>query len=69
MMRNNSARTSQETNYVSVAMANRLMLCMEIIAVYRLNRMKRKNTFCGQNPEYLYNKADRSYSDHWALKL
>jgi hypothetical protein len=42
---------------------------MEIIAVYRQNHMKRKNTFCGQNPEFLYVKADGSYSEHWALKL
>jgi hypothetical protein len=68
-MRNNSAHTSQETNYVSVAKANRLMLYKEINAVYRQNHMKRKNTFCGQNPEFLYVKADGSYSDHWTLKL
>jgi hypothetical protein len=48
--------TSQKAQCVSIHIPN--ALCKEIIAVRCENHMKHVNTFCGQNVESFYVKAD-----------
>jgi hypothetical protein len=50
----NSVRTSQETDYVTATMPNRLMLFRETVAVYCENHTEHTNTLCGQNAEFWY---------------
>jgi hypothetical protein len=47
-----SVRTPQETQYVSAAKPNRLMLFRETVAVYCENHTEHTNTLCGQNAEF-----------------
>jgi hypothetical protein len=61
----NPVCTSQETHYVSATKPNRSMLFGERVAVYCENHTEHTNALCGQNAEFRYVKADRTYSDQY----
>jgi hypothetical protein len=48
----NTARTSQETHYISATEPNRLMLFRETVAVYCENHPEHTDPLCGQNAEF-----------------
>ena len=53
---------------MSVIKTSQLMLYREIIAVCSQIHIKRINTLCGQNVEFVNVTAGCTYSDHWALE-
>jgi hypothetical protein len=62
----NSARTSQETYYVSATKPSWLMLFGRTVAVYCENHTEHTDTLCGQNAEFWCVKGGIC-SNHWAL--
>jgi hypothetical protein len=51
LVHKDSARTSQETRYVSATKPNRLMLFRETVAVYCEIHTEHINALCGQNAD------------------
>jgi hypothetical protein len=59
----------KKTHCFSITKIRWLILFKEIIAVYSDKHMKPINILCGrEHAELLINKADATYSYHWALK-
>jgi hypothetical protein len=44
------------------------MLFRETVAVYCENHTEHTNTLCGQNAEFLYDKANGTYSNQLAVE-
>jgi hypothetical protein len=64
----NSARTSQETHYISATKTNRLMLIRETVAVYCEHHMEHTNTLCvgrKQSSVIYINSARTSQETHY----
>jgi hypothetical protein len=63
-----TARTSQETHFVSSTKPNQSMLLGETVAVYCENHTEDTGTFWGQNAEFWYGEAAGTHRRTWKGK-